>query len=320
MAAHTLKSLRDRIDPTCFPPSASDAVKTNLINKAREAIYNSTDAGGGSLWQGTQIPVQLTIITQPDGSCTVTLPRSVETIQGVYGSESGIVSPRNLWFSFLRVAPNQQPSGAQLDDLGDGYCGVVEPVAAGSVLKLTTTGTETSGLTAVVYGLGTDGVPTSESLSIPTSSGSSVTGAVLFTVINEIVVSQTAHDLIAYLRASSADTFFARYEAGETIPNYRRYRLAFRTNDTVLTAMCKRRYQLLVADNDPVDINNVLAIEFALRAYRYFQASDLKTYRENIAGAIGCLNGELARHGSDSEGITVQFEPSLMMGRVSNIP
>jgi hypothetical protein len=196
---------------------------------------------------------------------------------------------------------------------------VSDPVSTGSYFKIKTTGAEAAALTVKVYGFGADGNHASETVAIPTASGGTTTGSTLFTRITEVIVSVTAHDTIAYLN-NSTDTFFARYEAGETMPNYRRYRLAFGTADSTLNAICKRRFYLLSADNDPVDICNVIGIECALRAYRYMQASDLRTYRDHIIEAVGYLNGELARHQSETESVTVQFEPALMMGRVENIP
>lgn len=320
MSAYSLKQLRSSLDPACFPPSASDSTKNALINKAREAIYNCGESGGGSLWKGTVAPVQLVIVTQPDGTKTVTLPRHFETIEGVYGEQTGTISPRNQWFSYLRSTPKNAPGSRHLDDLGDGFCGVLNPATTGSYFKVKATGTETTASKIEVYGIGPDGNPAHDQISVPNINGAEITGTVLFTSITEVIEPLTNNDIIASLRTDGADTFFARYEAGEVNPCYRRYRLAFNTQETTLSALCKRRFVPLDCDNDPVDICNLMAMECALRAYRFFQASDLEVYRANISEAVGFLNGELARSMSDSEMVTVQMEPSMSMGRISNIP
>jgi len=321
MSAYTLSQFRALLDPSCFPPSASNGTMNNLINKAREAVYNCMESGGGSLWQGTNVGLQLAIVTQSSGAYTITLPRQAETIEGIYGTNSGLLSVRNQWFSYLRVAPGNCTGGSQLDDQGDGFCGVYDPPSTGLSIKIQTTATETTGLTVIVYGTDTTGNPITETINIPSGTAPKyATSANTYATITEIVKSPTAGDLIVNLTDGTNLFFYARWQAGETTPNYRRYRMNFQTTDTALNALCKRRFIPLSQDNDQMDICNLLGMECALKAYRYLQASDLTTYRESIIEAVGYLNGELARYNAETEKNTLQFEPATSIGRVCNIP
>ena len=170
MPAYTLKQIRDLIDPSCFPPGASDAVKTSLINKAREAIYNCPESGGGNLWKGTMFSLPVSVVTQSDGTQTATLPRTAQTFLGGYCGDN-LIKTRNRAFSYLRMPGGEYQSNFA-DDLGDGFCGELDPPSTGSFFKIQTTSNEASSLAIVVYGTDVNGNPISESVSIPTVSGS----------------------------------------------------------------------------------------------------------------------------------------------------
>lgn len=277
-------------------------------------FYNSSF---GQIWNGTQVALSLVVVLQTNGvTQTVTLPRGIETLLGLYDS-GGIQGIRNQWYAFLRVAPSTPAYGRELDDLGKVYCGVTDFPSTGSMIQVQTTKTEASSLTITFIGTDVNGIYLSETLTIPTTSGNTVTTTNTFYTVNEVVNSITAGDLIVTLTAGTL--FFARYQAGETYPVYRRYKLNEKENDATVSAICKREYYALVADNDPMDINNVVAIENGLRAYRYEQNADYGHASAAMAQAVGYLNGELARYQAETAEGTVQMEECTSAGRIWNL-
>jgi len=333
MSSYTLSQMLEVLDPSCFPPSAVDKTKVTLLNKVRQSFYDAPDQGG-TLWKGGQVALAVNVVTQPDDEQTITLPRHAETLLGVYDS-GGIQRIRNQWFSFLRVAPTTPTGGRHLDDLGDGWCGALDFPGTGSTIKVTTTEAEPQGLSVKFYGTDSDGNPISEELTFPvdTAEGDYQVTSSTFYSVERVVCSVTCADILVHLTyteatevisggiastvfgcvinggtasttytegpfSTVADTFYARYEPGETSPNYRRYRLSDATDDDVIFCLCKRRYYPLLADNDPMDIDNVLAIECGLKAYRYLQNADPKTYKGMMIEAIGYLvkDGKVSKY------------------------
>lgn len=319
---YTLSQLRAVLDATCFIPSATSTQKNVLINKAREAFYFTPpgDGGGNALWNGAITQQSLTIVTQfPDAqgrkALTVTLNRYLETV--VAGQDqNGPIGVRNEWQSFGKVG---QWGARVLNDLSNGFCGVTNINSAGATMQITTTTTETGGLTVVFTGTDVNGNYLTETVSIPTGSGSSVSTVNSFYSITEVVKSTTAGALICTQVTAAVPTFFARYDPSENSPNWRRYQLAYNTTLTTLTAKCKRRYVLLSADNDPVEFGSALAFECAIKGYRWLQNNDMASYRGAIIEAIGYLNGlEAAYQSETAEGI-VSLEQTTSPGRIWNV-
>ena len=88
----------------------------------------------------------------------------------------------------------------------------------------------------------------------------------------------------------------------------------------VIQCLCKRNFVPVVSDNDDFDINNIIAMELALRAYNFLKANDRKTYMENMIESVGYLNGEMARSMPESEDTQIQFDHYTRAGQICNIP
>lgn len=318
MPDFTLGTMRAAIDDSAWPAGADDADKTNLINKVREIFYYTPQLeNSGVIWKGTEIALALMIYTNPDKSNVITLPRGVETIVGVYDScETRII--QNQWFSYLRSFPSNCNNGWAITDLGDGWCGVVNLPTAGAQMKVTTTANEAGSLTIRFTGTDVNGRILTELLSIPTVAGNSVTSTNTFYSVSQVIVSVTAGYLEVYTTVLAVDTFYAQYQPGETIPNYRRY--SFPTNNPAqaVKAICKRRYELLAADNDPCEVSSVLAFESGLAGYHWFQNHDYAAYRDAVTEAINYLNAELARFQSDTATGSVRMQRQVSAGSIRN--
>lgn len=319
----TLSQLRALISASSFPPdpvnggAATTAQKNALINKVRESFYFCPNpAGTGALWLGARVPLTLPLTTQPDGTQTVTMGRGfgkIEAAQDGYGS----LTIRNEWFRFQQFNASQAGTRA-LDDLGYGFCGSLNFPTTGSTLTIQTTSNEAGNLIAL-FGTNSTGGIISETLTVPTVSGNTVTSANTYYSLTQVVLPVTVGALIATQTTGTLP--FAVWAPGETSPNYRRYRYnsAPSASITALSAICIRKYYPLIADTDPCEFGSVLAFEVGLRAYQWMQNSDFDHYRSALAEAISYLNGELAASQSESEQNVAQLEYTTSGGSVANI-
>lgn len=278
-------------------------------------FYNNSS---GTIWKGTEAALSLSVVLQPDGvTQTVTLPRGFETLVGVYDG-TGLLGIRNEWFSYLKMAPNTPKYGRKLDDLGNNFCGVTDIPSTGMKLKVTVP--SSAGGAIVISGSDINGVSVSETLTFSASGAPvTLTTTTVFGSIVEVVKFVTPTNVTAYLTDGTINTFFSIWQAGETFPQYRRYRLNSKENDSAVSAICKREFFPLVSDNDPCDINNVLAIENGLRAYRYEQNADYVHAQESIQNAIGYLNGELQRFQGETDAGSVSFLKPVNAGSMRNL-
>lgn len=317
MPDYTLGTMRAAIDSSCFPSGSSSTVQNTLINKVREIFYYTPEMENtGVIWKGTEIVMALTVFTNPNGCRVITLPRGVETLVGVYdGCENRII--QNQWFSFLRSSPQRGTYAIQ--DLGDGYCGVVDMPATGATLKLTTSVTEAAGKTMLVTGTDINGNKISETINIPTLAGASASSVNTYYSVTQVILSVTNGNILVQSVSGSSIVLFSLYQPGETIPNYRRYAINLIDTVTAVEGICKRRYELLVADNDPCEVSSVLAFESGLKAYGWFRNQDMDAYRDAVKESINYLNAELSRFQADTATGTVRQQRQVAAGSMRNL-
>lgn len=321
MSDFTLGQIRALINPQSFPSTinggaVSTADKNALINKCREAWYYTPDPDrAGALWLGARSPQVLTVTTQPDRTQTLTLSIGFGKIE-LANDGYGPLQVRNQWFQYRETPPVGQFTRT-LDDLGYGFCGIVDFPTTGSGFTLTTTGAEAGSLVATIFGLNSTGSIISETLTLPTSSGP-VNSVNTYYGIRQIIMPVTANNVVASQTVGAI--FFALYSPGQTSPNFRRYRLnTGYSNQTTISAICVRKYYPLIADSDPCEFGSVLAFEVALRAYQYMLNMDMDHYRSGLAEAIGYLNGELAASMNESDLDIAQLEFTTSPGAVMNM-
>lgn len=239
---------------------------------------------------------------------------------------TGIRTINPQWYSFLRVPPpgawrginNGNWQGGTITDMGDGWCGVQDiNQTTGANASITTVSNEAGGKTLTFIGKDVNGNFLTEALAIPVGAGTSVTGTAVFYAITEVVKSAATSGFInAYLSVAGVKTFYARYDPGELMANYRRYAYTGWTSITVINAFCSRRYYLLSGDNDPCEVESVIAMEMALKAYRWFQNASMETYRTAVNECIAYLNAELQRYVGPTEYGTMRIDPTVGMGRI----
>lgn len=314
MPFYTLSQMQAVLDPTCFPPGASAAVQTSLLNKVRFMFYNSPH---GQIWRGTDGTLALAVVTQPDTTKTVTLPRGWQTLLGLFDSQ-GDLDIANQWFAYVNNGQRQKRGDGSLIDLGEGFCGVANLPAAGATMQIQTTVTEAAGLGVTFVGTDANGNSFSEKVTIPAIAGQTATTAATFYSITQVIKDKTAGDVIASI-VGTPNVFFSRWQAGELSPDYRRYQFNFEEQSSSVYALCKRAYVDLAAASDPMDINNPIALELGLRAYRYMQNADLVHAGECFQRAVDFLNGELSRDESDAQMGCVQIEYEQSGGAIRNL-
>lgn len=114
-------------------------------------------------------------------------------------------------------------------------------------------------------------------------------------------------------------TTYGIYDERETVVDWRRYRLSSRTNDATLTARVRKSFIPLVNDFDESDINNLPALEEAIRALGWFDNADYDKARQGMAIAVRYLDGEYARYEAETELGTAQLDASMGCSGVPNI-
>jgi len=318
MPDFTMSQVVGLIDAACWlPTETSNMLKYAKLNKVRELFYNSN-----GLWKGLDVNVALKVYTGPadaNGRTQqfLTLPFGVGAILGLYDNTSTI-DIANEWFDYLHSAPGASSGGKGVVDMGDGFCGVVDPPATGAYLSLTTTAAEPGSLSATFYGMDVNGNAIHETLAIPATVGS-VQSSNVFCSVTEVVLPVTAGNITVRLYDGVSYTFFASYRPGETYPNYRRYRLSYTERSATVNAKCKRAFEMLTHDNDPCDISNIGGLEHGLRAYKWFQNNDYQHGDVALQMAINLLNGELKRQQGDTAQGSISIDPLLGLGACDNV-
>ena len=316
MSDYTMSQIVGLIDISCWlPTETTNALRYTKLNKVREMFYNSTMNGG---WNGTDVGIALSVYTAPDypdgkpGPQYITLPRGIENIIGLY-DKTGIVDISNEWFDYLHSAPGTLSGSKRITDLGDGFVGITDIPTTGAQIQITTTVSEPGSQSIIFYGTDANGIEIASQVAIPATVGSAQT-SLSFYSITEVVVPETAGDIIVNLYDGTDYTFFARYQPGEESPNYRRYRLEYRERDSTVHAKCNRKFILLTSDNDPLDICNINALEHGLRSYKWFQNNDTQHGGASLSIALNLLNGELVRSQGETSLGSVMIDPLLALG------
>lgn len=316
MPALTLKVVRETLwnsaskKPLNFSADEKTAVDAK-INQAIERILTLSRPRGSLL--AAQFPVY---------DYQVTLPRNMENVLGwkliaTDGTESlgGQRNIYNRWFQYSnRPPPDCGCSILGLYDAGDGFV-IFRSLPSAGKIKLYTSRSETSasfhvrGLSGgqkVFTGTGTATVE-GENMTIPSTSGASVTSATTFDAgdsLYEIVKPITNGVLTLYHvdPVTSVETQIGRYEPGETVPNYRRYTFpnGNADNTSVIEVISDEGYVLAQADNDQLSVSNVGAIKNAMKALSYEDANDVERYNSYMGQALNLIENERQKFDGDS--------------------
>lgn len=315
MPDFTMSQIVGLIDASCWlPTETTNALKYFKLNKVREMLYNSTMNGG---WKGLDVTLALAVVTDTDDKQYITLPFGAESVTGLYDT-TGIIGVTNEWFDYLHAAPGTISGSKGIVDLGDGFVGISSVPSSGAKIQITTTQNETAAQTIAFYGTDANGLPITESVTIPATVGTAQTTASFYS-ITQAVVPVLNGAVVVNLYDGSSYTFFARYQPGEIFPNYRRYRLSYKERDAAVHAKCRRKFEFLCSDGDACDISNINALEHGLRAYKWFQNNDYQHGGTSLNVALNLLNGELARSMGDTSLGSIAIDPLSGLGAGDNL-
>jgi hypothetical protein len=310
-------------------PSLDTVLVTEKINSAMERIYNS------GKWKGLMTVVSFYNLSpsywwSSDPVPYITLPRKFQSISGIqYGASGQPALPRQVyprWQEFIAGGGGELSSGTSMQmavDMGDGFVTDTDPTAPFYV-TFKSYDPQDSGVVVQFSGLDAAGNPAYDSK-----------GNAFFTVpVNTIVTSTTFSQITSVSKPvtegkislfavnptnATSQNSIADYEATETVPQYKRYRLAGSEFAQRVNCLCKRRYVALVdgPDDDTILLpDNEGALKLTLMALQYEDKNDLERAEEYFNKAIQLLNAEL-KEDMGNPVITLQMNP---LGAAMRIP
>jgi len=302
-----------------------DGAVTDRINSALERIYNS------GKWKGLLASVSFNQSNPSDWWVaevpkTLTLPRQYQSVLGVkFDNFPRLTYPR--WQEYLAGGTGSIAAGIGMQkvvDTGDGFITWSDPTAPFRP-RFEITDPQDDGVEVHLTGLGSDGKPVFDSagnngLSITLASGG-VTLSTSFSKITSIrkPVTEGSVNLLAVNPSNSAQSSqIASYEPTETVPSYKRYKLASADFTNTIDCLCKRRFVPYVngPDDDTVLIpDNEGAIKMTLMALQYEDKNDLERAETYFSKALQLLNSEL-KEDMGAPVITLQMNPVAAAMRI----
>lgn len=307
-------------------PVLNDDLVTEKINSALERIYNSGKwkgllssvsfnmSGAATEWWAAAVPK------------TLTLPRPFQAVLGVtFDHYPRLTYPR--WQEYLAGGAGSIAAGIGMQkivDAGDGFITWSDPTTSfyprfqitdsGDVGKfihftaLDGSGKpvfDADGNTGLEVELTQNGVTVSTAISKITSIRKPITeGAVNLFAVNPSNSAQSSQ--------------IASYEPTETVPSYKRYKLASADFTNTIDCLCKRRFVPLVngPDDDTVLIpDNEGAVKMTLMALQYEDKNDLERAETYFQKALQLLNSEL-KEDIGAPIITLQMNPIAAAMRI----
>lgn len=304
-----------------FPPNASTAQKTALINEVQERFINMPS------WKGI------------DGTASfipynnqVTLPRELMTIKraGYAGNEGAFKVPiRNQWYQFHLNGPgiwnpnNPRIAFVGFEDMGDGFV-TFRQSAAPFMLRIVTDVAETGDIT--FYGFDKNGVPvytgTAQGVDLTlTLSGGTTTQVFGAGGLGRVVkpVTNGRVSLYSVDEDTGDQALIAIYEPGETVPSYRRYQVTGVVDETrTFKALCKRAYVEAIQPNDLLVPDFLGAYKLGLMALSCESKQDIQQSEYFWGKAVAGLNAQLEEDQGDV-GFTVQIQNRCLMPVATNM-
>jgi hypothetical protein len=302
-------------------PTLDACLVTDRINSALERIYNS------GKWKGLMTTVGFNNLLNenwfPDTDVQyLTLPRQYQSISGIQFGAPGLpaiprlVFPR--WQEYIAGGNGQLSPGTSMEmavDMGDGYPVYTDPTKP-FYIRFETTNSSDTALTINVVGLDSNGNDVFD------TNGNSYVTVPLNTTLTSITWGKIVEihkpisaGTINFFAVNPNDTtqqnLIADYEATETIPSYKRYKLGASEFSARINCLCKRRYVELV--NGPDDETTIVpgnegALKLTLMALQYEDKNDLERAEEYFNKAIGLLNAEL-KEDMGNPVLTLQMNP-----------
>ena len=310
-------------------PTLDAQLVTDKINSALERIYNS------GKWKGLMASIsfnnQLNGNWFPDEAVQyLTLPRQFQSISGIQFGAAGLpaiprlVFPR--WQEYIAGGNGQLSPGTSMQmavDMGDGYAVHTDPTQP-FYIRFESNDPEDTSASIKVMGIDSTGDHVFDAagnsfLNVPVNTTlTSVTWGKI-TEIHKPVTQGGINFYAVNPNDTTQKSLIADYEATETIPQYKRYKLGASEFAARINCLCKRRYVELVNGPDDETMivpNNEGALKLTLMALQYEDKNDLERAEEYFNKAIQLLNAELKEDMGDPV-ITLQMNP---LGAAMRIP
>jgi len=305
------------------------AVVTDRINSALERIYNS------GKWKGLMATVSFNNLLNsnwfPDEAVQyLTLPRQFQSISGIQFGAPGLPAiPRQVfprWQEYIAGGNGQLSQGTSMQmavDMGDGFAVHTDPTQPFFIRFETTDSGDTSD-SIKVMGVDSDGNDVFDGngnsyISVPVNTTlSSITWGKI-TEIHKPITEGGINFYAVNPNDTTQKSLIADYEATETIPSYKRYKLGESEFASRVNCLCKRRYVELVngADDETTIVpTNEGALKLTLMSLQYEDKNDMERAEEYFNKAIQLLNAEL-KEDMGNPVITLQMNP---LGAAMRIP
>lgn len=295
-------------DPPDLEGFDAQAELRNNINRVLERLYAE------GKWTGLITQAVITAYEDADENKFITLPRHLETC--IRGGKIGYKtrSVASEWYQYL-------PQGRGIRNPANGYYGPLEDMGEGFVsfrdigtpspLVISSSQTECAGSYIWIRGLDASG---NKIFSIV--DGDTVEGIRLDLVTSPQTTSQTFSEIYSVekvpttgiISIAANSTTIAKYEAGERMISYRRYRID--KNWDSVQGIFKRRHCWAISDNDPIYPDSLEAIKLGLMALNAEEKADVERGQYYMDRAILLLNAELKEYNAGQEGV-MQVAPWL---------
>lgn len=290
-------------------------------------------------WRGTIQKAVLTIYDEEQ----VTLPRSMLTVQAAVMQGTGTnyrawepMRVANEWYQWIPGGPGfvtDPPNDtAAFTSMGDGFVFFRKLPSTGTI-KITNTTTESAGSfnirgydstgEKVFTGTGASRIE-GENVAMPTVSGTSSTSTTVWDEDDSVygIVKPTTNGVLLVYHVAASDgtnTLIARYDPGETVPNYRRY-LVPKTmiTDGQVVVIAKVAYVPVVVDNDQIVPGNINALEMALMAVNFRRKAEMERALQYLEMAQAELNAEVADFNPEQSWPTLAIDPACAMSELDN--
>lgn len=249
---------------------SASATVLEAINFVQQRMIDS------GKWNG-----QKSEVTFASPSGFITLPRRCESLLGVRFDRS----PRlvySQWHEYVSGGPGEVSeegySVGALIDQGPGFATFADP-AEECTLRVKITDANDAAKSITIKGLDADGrivhsTTGVEGITLTTANPSADTTQT-FTLVTGIQKTVTEGYVTLWSVIDGVETQIGEYEPGETIANYRRYKIGVVDSPDTITALCKRRYIPARSESDTVFPDSMAALMFGAKAYNYIRNDDL---------------------------------------------
>ncbi len=184
-------------------------------------------------------------------------------------------------------------------------------------LRAVATEVQNPGLT-LVGGFDADSNEIFGSISLPLINGAANTTQQYTKLpLIEKVVTTNSVSLYSVDTTTSVATLIANYAPGETIPNYRQYRLGWGTDGQLVRTLCKLKFEPAISANDLILPGNIGALKLGLQALSFEDKIDPTNagiyWGPNYPNKTGKMTGAVDLLDSEIDELDAAEQPAFVM-------